>query len=36
MVSYSVKVDDGETSFNYFDAIDFLAELRAYLQDAQL
>jgi DNA polymerase I-like protein with 3'-5' exonuclease and polymerase domains len=36
MVSYSVKVDDGETSFNYFDAIDFLAELRAYLQQAKL
>jgi DNA polymerase I-like protein with 3'-5' exonuclease and polymerase domains len=36
MVSYSVKVDDGETSFNYFNAIDFLAELRAYLQQAKL
>jgi DNA polymerase I-like protein with 3'-5' exonuclease and polymerase domains len=36
MVSYSVKVDNGETSFNYFDAIDFLAELRAYLQQAKL
>ncbi len=36
MVSYSVKVGDGETSFNYYTAIDFLAELRAYLQQAKL
>lgn len=36
MVSYSVKVDDGETSFNYFNAIDFVTELRAYLQQAKL
>jgi DNA polymerase I-like protein with 3'-5' exonuclease and polymerase domains len=36
MISYSVKVDDGETSFNYFNAIDFVTELRAYLQQAKL
>ena len=29
-------MDDGETSFNYFNAIDFIAELRAYLQQAKL
>lgn len=36
LVSYSVKVDDGPASFNYFNAIDFVTELRAYLQQAKL
>jgi DNA polymerase I-like protein with 3'-5' exonuclease and polymerase domains len=36
LVSYSVKVDDGEPSFNYFNEIDFLTELRASLSEATL
>jgi DNA polymerase I-like protein with 3'-5' exonuclease and polymerase domains len=36
LVSYSIKVDEGVSSFNYFDAIDFLAELRAYMQQAKM
>lgn len=36
LVSYSVKVDDKETSFNYYDQPDFLHELRAYMQQAKL
>ena len=36
MVSYSVKQDDKQASFNYFTHIDFLAELRAMMQHAKL
>ena len=36
MVSYSVKIDDGSTSFNYYSDIDFLNEIRAYMQHAKL
>lgn len=36
LVSYSVKVDDKETSFNYYDQPDFLTELRSYMQFAKL
>jgi DNA polymerase I-like protein with 3'-5' exonuclease and polymerase domains len=35
-ISYSVKVDDQEVSFNYYDQPDFLNELRAYMQQAKL
>jgi len=36
LVSYSIKVDDGESSFNYYTQLDFLNELRAYMQHAKL
>lgn len=36
MVSYSIKVDEGETSFNYYTALDFLNELRAYMGHTRL
>lgn len=36
LVSYSVKVDNKPTSFNYYSQLDFLNELRAYIQFAKL
>ena len=36
LVSYSIKVGDGTTSFNHFTSLDFLHELRAYMQQATL
>lgn len=36
LISYSVKIDDKPTSFNYHNAIDFLTELRSYMQHAKL
>lgn len=36
LVSYSVKTDGNTTSFNYFTSLDFLTELRAYMQHAKL
>lgn len=35
-ISYSVKVDDQEVSFNYYTQPDFLHELRSYMQFAKL
>lgn len=36
LISYSVKPDDKDVSFNYFKNIDFLVELRALMQQAKL
>lgn len=36
MVSYSIKVDDKPTSFNYYTQLDFLHEIRANIQFAKL
>lgn len=36
MISYSLKPDDKDVSFNYYTSIDFLTELRAYMQQAKL
>lgn len=36
LVSYSIKVDDGPTDFNYYTAPDFLHEIRAYMQQCTL
>lgn len=36
LVSYSIKVDDKPTSFNYYTQLDFLHEIRAYIQFAKL
>lgn len=36
LISYSIKPDDKEVSFNYYTAIDFLTELRMLMQQARL
>ena len=36
LVSYSIKIDDTPTDFNYYTQLDFLNELRAYMQQAKL
>jgi DNA polymerase I-like protein with 3'-5' exonuclease and polymerase domains len=36
LVSYSIKPNAEEVSFNYHTSLDFLAELRAYMQQAKL
>jgi len=36
LISYSIKPDDKDVSFNYHTSIDFLTELRAYMQQAKL
>jgi DNA polymerase I-like protein with 3'-5' exonuclease and polymerase domains len=36
LVSYSIKINDGAVSFNYFNSLDFLNELRAYMQQSRL
>jgi DNA polymerase I-like protein with 3'-5' exonuclease and polymerase domains len=36
LISYSVKVEDKPASFNYYTQLDFLNELRAYMQQAKM